>query len=137
MGNAVEINIAAEQIRAMRWPGSNRYVRVVWIEQELWCVAADLCWATGLALSSNGRPNVTEALKTIAPKHRRFARLEVARGSFRPFTCYALTTMVGVEEIVERKRIQAGEVSISEGDLRAWLARSAAQTCQMPSLKAA
>jgi hypothetical protein len=117
--------VAAENVRAVPWPGSGRRVRVLRIDGMLWCVAADLCWALGLELSSNGRPNVTMALRHIDAAHRRFAKLEVAPGTFKPYCRYALTAAVGATALVGRKR-SASRGAVSEADLLSWIAQALA-----------
>jgi prophage antirepressor-like protein len=54
-------------------------VRVLCVDGKPVCVAAELCRALGLDLSSKGRLNVTEALKRIDAGLRRRMSLEDAR----------------------------------------------------------
>jgi prophage antirepressor-like protein len=121
------MTIAAERIRAIPWLGSDRAVRVVRIDGKLWWVAADICWVLGLQLNSNGRPNVSEALKRVDTRDRCFVRLETLRGSLKPYTRYALTTTIGMLALVERQRRQARAAPISDADLHAWIARAVAE----------
>ena len=128
--------VAAEHVRVVPWPGSERCVRVLRIDGKLWCVAADLCWALELELSSNGRPNVTMALKHIDAEHRCFAKVEVARGTFKPYCRYALTAAVGATALVGRKRIESGVAAVSEADLYSWIAQALAAVANSDDVEA-
>jgi hypothetical protein len=117
------ITVATECIRAIPWPGSSLSVRVLRIKGRLWWVATDLCWALRTGLSANGRPNVTEALRSIDGADRTFAKLETAPGSLRPYTRYALVGAIGLRTLVERNRIEAGACAISDLSLHIWISR--------------
>jgi hypothetical protein len=117
------ITVATECVRAIPWPGNELSVRVLRIKGRLWWVAADLCWALRTGLSSNGRPNVTDALRSIDGADRTFAKLETAPGSLRPYTRYALVGAIGLRTLVERNRIEAGPSAISDLSLHLWISR--------------
>jgi hypothetical protein len=128
--------VAAENVRSVPWPVSRRRVRVLQIDGMLWCVAADLCWALGLELSSNGRPNVTMALRYVDAEHRRFAKLEVAPGTFRPYCRYALIAVVGATALVGRKRIASNVGAVCEADLFNWIAEALAAVANSDDMEA-
>jgi len=119
------IEIGASDIRALAWPGSNATVRVVPIAGAPWFVAADLCRALDFAMSANRKPSVTEALKTVGVADRRFARLEVDPGSFKPYSRMALTSPAGVVVMVARKRRAGGAAGLPEETAR-WIAEAVA-----------
>jgi prophage antirepressor-like protein len=121
------LEIGAVDIVAMGWPGSNKVVRMASLGGRAWFVAADLCRALNFAMSSNGKPNVTEALKTIGAEERCFARLEVEPGSFKPYSRFALTSTAGVVEMVARKRRSTRVAILDEAGPHAWIAKAIAE----------
>jgi hypothetical protein len=121
------MNIVAEEIRTIPWPDSGLSVRAVRIDGRLWFVAADLCRALDYALSSNGHPNVTQALAGLAAEDRCFGRLETDRGSLRPYSRLALTSPTGLLVLAARKRAKSTDAGIPESNLLGWIAKAVAE----------
>ncbi|SDR63387.1 BRO family, N-terminal domain [Rhizobiales bacterium GAS113] len=115
--------IAAEHIRPIPWPGKRLCVRTVRSEGRVWFVAADLCRALEYALSSNGKPNVTEALAGVSAEHRLFAALETHRGTYR----IALTSATGLIALAARQRAKSTAAVMPETRLHMWIARAVAE----------
>ncbi|SEF11190.1 hypothetical protein SAMN05444161_8537 [Rhizobiales bacterium GAS191] len=108
------------------WPGKRLCVRAVRAEGRVWFVAADLCRALEFALSSNGKPNVTEALAGVSAEHRRFAALETHRGTFKPYSRLALTSASGLITLAARHRAKSTGAVMPETSLHMWIAQAVA-----------
>jgi hypothetical protein len=113
--------VTAKRVRAVKWLVPDRTIRVALIEDEAWFVVMDLCWALGLDISSNRKPNVTVALARINIEDRRFVMIETDPGSFKPYTRYAATSRTGVLALVERAHVNlTGGVQVKD-KLNAWI----------------
>ncbi|SDR63449.1 BRO family, N-terminal domain [Rhizobiales bacterium GAS113] len=116
------VYIAAEHIRTIPWPGTSQSVRAVLSEGRVWFVAADLCRALEYAMSSNGKPNVTEALAGVSAEHRHFAAVETHRGTYR----LALTSASGLITLAARQRAKSTGAVMPETSLHMWIAQAVA-----------
>jgi hypothetical protein len=117
--------VIVERVRAVEWLVPGRTIRTVSIEDEAWFVVMDLCWALGIHMSSNGKPNVTAAFVQANIEERRFVRIETDPGSFKPYTRYAVTSRAGVIALVERGHFDTTGAALARAPLNSWIERAA------------
>ncbi|SEF15432.1 hypothetical protein SAMN05444161_9297 [Rhizobiales bacterium GAS191] len=120
------MHVVAEHIRTIPWPGKRLCVRAVRAEGRVWFVAADLCRALEFALTSNGKPNVTEALAGVSAEHRRFAMLETERGTFKPYSRLTLTSASGLIALAARQRVKSTGTVTPKASLHMWIGQTVA-----------
>ena len=99
--------------------GDIRYVN----DGGLLFVAADLCRALRYKLNNIGAPNVTAALLDIRKGEKHLVELEVAPGTYSPYSRHIVIDMTMTIQLIARAQRRDPQDVANEPELRDWLAR--------------